>query len=70
MTLRRFNYTGCQRIRRTDVFVVVNEDGAGHFFEATVDLKDYSLPTDAVVVMEAYVDWSVMRFPFGRVGCI
>lgn len=68
MTVRRFNYTGCKKIGRTDVVVATRWSGGSGAFAAEFDLSEYELPSDAEVVIEAYVDWTVMRFPFGTIA--
>jgi hypothetical protein len=68
MTTRRFNYTGCKRIRRADVAIGIVPE-AGHFgFQVEWDLSPYEFPLDARIVLEAYVNWSIMRFEAGTVA--
>ena len=68
---RRFNYTGRKRIHRKDVkfsiVSVVNEIA----FDANLDgLRNYDLPRDAFVFVEAYRQTNWMRFYFGTIGAI
>lgn len=68
MTTRRFNYTGCRRIRRADAAVAIVPAGEHFGFEAEYDLTSYGFPPDARVVVEAYAGWSAMRFDAGTVA--
>lgn len=68
MTTRRLNYTGTKRIRQTDIEVIVDRAEEGISLDASFRLADYSLPETAEVVLEAYLEWNVMRFDFGTVG--
>ena len=66
---RRFNYTNRQRIRRNDLaFTIAEDEEGGPKFYADINLKNYSLPPDAKVWVEAYDRNALMRFPFGSVG--
>jgi hypothetical protein len=66
--IRRFNYTGKQRIRREDVSIRLTTSKPVRSFEAQLLLGEYGLPGDAKVFIEAYEKTAVMRFPFGAVG--
>jgi hypothetical protein len=68
MTTRRLNFTGTQRIRQADVEIMIDREAQGLVFDASYTLSAYKLPETAEVVIEAYVDWSLMRFAFGTVG--
>lgn len=68
MTTRRFNFTGAKRVRRADVEIILDREDGELAFDATYSLADYSLPETAEVVIEAYVEWNLMRFSFGTVG--
>ncbi|HID24528.1 MAG TPA: hypothetical protein EYP14_19315, partial [Planctomycetaceae bacterium] len=71
MPVRRFNYTGRRRIRRSDVHIVVDEPTNGPLtFDAYLDLDGYGLPQDALVRVEAYRQTNWMPFDFGTVGSI
>lgn len=68
MTTRRLNFTGTSRIRQTDVEIMIDRDGDGLTFDASYGLAGYHLPETAEVVIEAYVEWNLMRFSFGTVA--
>lgn len=68
MTTRRFNYTECQRIPKRNVVVAIDDDDQGYELSLTYDIADLGLPDNAEVVVEAYADWTVMRFSCGTVG--
>lgn len=68
MTTRRFNYTGRQKIARSDVQIRLEAADPSGAFGAWYKLTDYELPDTAEVVIEAHVGWTVMRFYFGTVG--
>lgn len=68
MTTRRFNYTGAQKIKQSDVEIVLDRDGDDLAFDASYNLASYRMPETAEVVIEAYADWTVMRFLFGTIG--
>lgn len=71
MPISRLNYTDRKRISRKDVRVVVHErDGEVPTFDVELRLKEYRLPDDALVFVEAYRQTLWMRFPFGKVGSI
>jgi hypothetical protein len=54
------------KIMREDAKFFVYPDAEGTLrFDATLDLKDYDLPQDAQVYVEAYRQTSFMRFPHG-----
>ncbi len=66
--IRRFNYTGRRRIRRSRVRVRLGDEGARRRFDAEIDLDGTELPRDAKVFVEAYHRTAYRRFPFGTVG--
>lgn len=68
MTTRRLNYTGAKRIKHSDVEIIVDRGEHSLAFDAAYNLVQYQLPETAEVVVEAYLEWNVMRFPFGTVG--
>ncbi len=68
MTLRSINFTGRKKIRSEDVCITILEDNGRIWFDADMDLKDYGLPEDASVFIEAYRQTYWMRFPWGTVG--
>ena len=64
---RRFNYTNRKRIKRNNLSFTIVEDEEGPKFYADIDLRDYDLPSNASVWVEAYDRNALMRFPFGTV---
>jgi hypothetical protein len=68
MTTRRFNYTGAKRIKQSDVEIFLDRENDVLTFETSYSLSSYDLPETAEVIVEAYVEWTLMRFPFGTVG--
>jgi hypothetical protein len=68
MTTRRFNYTGAKRIKQRDVEIFLDREGVALNFDASYSLASYDLPETAELVVEAYVEWTLMRFAFGTVG--
>lgn len=66
--IRRFNYTGRRRIRRSAVRVRLSEEGARRRFDAEIDLEGLDLPREAKLFVEAYHRTAYRRFPFGTVG--
>ena len=69
---RSFNYTGRQKINRSDVKITVDPGRKPLVFDATFDLDKYRFPAHAEVVVEAYYrsSSSYMRFSFGTVSRI
>jgi hypothetical protein len=65
--IRRFNYTGRQRIAHKTVRINIKEDRT---FDVTWNLSEYNLPDSGVIYLEAYSSGSadVIRFMFGTVG--
>ncbi len=64
--IRRINYTGRKRIKQDHLSVVVYKSNGGPAkFDAKLELKDYDLPEDAIVSVEAYRQTIWMRFDFG-----
>jgi hypothetical protein len=71
MSINRLNYTGRRRINRRDVRIVIYDRGIQPpEFDADLRLKEYRLPADALVFVEAYRQTRWMRFEFGRVGAL
>ena len=68
MPTRRFNYTHCRRIRRELVDVRIDTSAEPATISADFDVTQLDLPEEAEVVLEAYVDWTIMRFPYGKVA--
>lgn len=67
MTVRRLNYTGCQRIKRADVEIVLDGDSVPPHFTCGHSLDGYRFPGDALVMIEAQAHWTLMRFECGTV---
>lgn len=69
MSIRRINSTGRMRIMREDARIYVQSDPDGVLtFDATLNLSEYGLPSDAQVFVEAYRQTSFMRFSHGTVA--
>ncbi len=68
--IRKFNYTGRERILREDVRILLKEEDSLRTFDASIDLDGYELPGSALVDVEAYRSGSPtwMRFSFGSVA--
>lgn len=67
--LRRFNYTGRQKIKREDVPIALTGPGPVKGFDANLSgLATYGFPAHARVFVEAYQQTAYMRFAFGTVG--
>lgn len=67
--LRRFNYTGQKKIKRSAVqLTLVRRDLEPPAFNAKLNLEGLKLPDGARVYVEAYHKASYMRFDFGCVG--
>ncbi len=70
--IRKFNYTGRERILGNDVRILLKEEDSLRTFDASIDLDGYELPASALVDVEAYRSGSPtwMRFSFGNVAKI
>ena len=69
MPIRRINSTGRKKILHEDTRILVRADGAGvAALDATLNLADYDLPSEAAVFVEAYRQTTFMRFPYGTVA--
>ena len=70
MAIRRLNFTGRKRINREHVRIALHEKaGEPATFDADLgDLKEYKLPAEAFVFVEARIQTRWMRFAFGTVG--
>ena len=65
--IRKINFTGRRKIRRTSVRVDILRDAAGRrYFELRLDLSDLRLPPNARVYAEAYHRTGYQRFDFGN----
>ena len=66
--IRKFNYTGRKKIRRSDVSIDLLRDADGRrFFNIRLHLADMELPPNARVYVEAYHRSGYQRFDFGSV---
>ncbi len=71
MPVRKFNYTARQRIRRSDVDILIRRSpGSPARFDASLDLRAYAFPSDAKVFIEAYRQTTLMRFPWGSASVL
>jgi len=69
--IRKFNYTHRKKINREDVKIHLNRNSSGPAsFDASLNLKRYKLPENALVFVEAYRQTEWMRFHFGSIGSI
>jgi hypothetical protein len=67
--IRKFNYTGRKKIKRSNIHVDIMRDGNGRrYFNTGIQLDDLELPTNAHVYVEAYHRSGYQRFDFGTVG--
>ena len=67
--IRKFNYTGRQKIKRSNVKVDLRRDDGGvRFFNIRFHLDDLNLPENARIYIEAYHRSGYQRFDFGSVG--
>lgn len=67
--IRKFNYTGRKKIRRSDVRIDLLRDEHGkRYFNVSLHLDDIKLPTNALVYLEAYHRSGYQRYDFGTVG--
>ena len=66
--IRKFNYTGRRKIKRTNVRVDILRDAdKRRFFNISMQLADMELPETAHVYVEAYHRTAYERFDFGTV---
>jgi hypothetical protein len=69
--IRRFNYTGRKSIKRENAQIRLVQGGReASYFDADLRLESYSLPSSAEVLIEAYRQTVLMRFPWGTVGTL
>jgi len=67
--IRKFNYTGRKRIRRSGVHIDLQRgDDGRRFFNIRLQLEDLELPDTAQVYVEAYHRSGYRRFDYGTVG--
>lgn len=65
--IRRFNYTGRQRITTDRVSVRLTPPAPVRSFDAEISLAEIQLPPNAAVYLEAFEKTAIMRFSFGTV---
>lgn len=69
--MRRFNFTGRKKIYQKDIHVHIKHvEGKIPEFDIVLDLEDYQLPNESMVIAEAYQATRWMRFELGQVGLI
>lgn len=69
--IRRFNYTGRQKIARDKVSISLERNAESVLtFDADIDLSELGLPPSACVYLEAYRHMYYRRYSFGRVGSL
>ena len=67
--IRKFNYTGRKKIKRSNVRIDLLRDEHGkRYFNVSLHLDDIELPTNAHVYLEAYHRSGYQRYDFGTVG--
>ncbi len=69
--IRKFNYTGRKKIRRSDVSIDLLRDEDGRrMFNIRLQLADMELPENARVYVEAYHRSGYQRFDFGTAAAL
>ena len=67
--IRKINFTGRKKIKRTNVRVDILRDADGRrFFNLQADLSDLRLPSNARIYAEAYRRTAYQRFDFGSIS--
>ena len=67
--IRKFNYTGRKKIRRSDVRIdLLRDDDNRRYFNISLHLADLELPETARVYVEAYHRSGYQRYDFGTAG--
>lgn len=69
---RKLNFTNRRRIRREHVDITIQQTAESDppRISATLDLAEYSLPSDADVFVEAYRHSTWQRFVYGTAGAV
>jgi len=65
--IKKFNYTGRQKILRSKVRITLIEKDRKRSFDAHVDFDEMDLPPDAAIYIEPYYHFSFMRFNCGTI---
>jgi len=68
MPIRRLNFTGRKRLKRSDMHIRLREVDGSYWFDADLELDAYDLPSDAPLFLEAYQRNWRMRFDYGTAG--
>jgi hypothetical protein len=69
--MTRINYTGRRRIEQSDVQLRVRTSGDNPILDVvSLQLEQFSLPSDARVIVEGYRETVLMRFGAGTVGAL
>lgn len=67
--IRKLNYTGRKKIRRSQVHIeIVADENGSRFFNLRFRLEDLTLPSNARVYVEAYHRAGYRRFDYGAIG--
>jgi hypothetical protein len=67
--IRKFNYTGRKKIKRSNVRIdLMRDNNDQRFFNVSFQLDELELPSNAHVYVEAYHRSGYQRFDFGTVG--
>lgn len=67
--IRKLNYTGRKKIRRSQVHIeIVADENGSRFFNLRFRLEDLTLPSNARVYIEAYHRAGYRRFDCGTIG--
>ncbi len=67
---QRLNWTNRKRIERADVGITIVRDADSAAFDAKINLSSYALPSECLVVVEAYRQTTWRRYEFGTVGFV
>jgi hypothetical protein len=65
--IRKFNYTGRQKIKRSNIEISVHEEGHQRNFDANIEFDSLAVPLNATVYIEPYFQLYSMRFNCGTV---
>ena len=67
--IRKFNYTGRKKIKRSNVHIdLLRDDNGKRYFNLSLHIDDLALPSDAHVYVEAYHRSGYKRYDFGTVA--
>lgn len=68
--IRRYNFTDRIDLNKSDVSIKTYKRGDFLYFDASLSLEDYDLPSEAKVFIEPYYRNSYLRYDFGSVSSI